>query len=1264
MALFSRGNVWAVALALGTFMLISMMLYLSVESNARRRTALYGDEEGDKFEERQNAIRRRIETLKSEVVENRKLLEELGKKLERIGNNAMNDGGEERRNGLNGGENADRNQNGAQKEEAEEIEGRERGVLRKPLQQQQIQQDRLDTFRAQICAPKDAAMTHNATTDVQMLSLYDILPFDNPDGGVWKQGWPITYDPEKIRTEKRLEVVVIPHSHNDPGWLKTFEGYFEDQTRHILDGMVKHLADKSDLKFIYAEMSFFELWWSQQTEEVKKRVAKFLEEGQLEIVTGGWVMTDEANAHFFATVTELFEGHEFLQNQLGYTPRHHWSIDPFGLSPTLSYVLNRANLTHMAIQRVHYSVKKHLARHKQLEFVWRQLFSTSVGGQSGDTQRQTHSDDIVAHMFPFYSYDAPHSCGPDPKVCCQFDFRRLGHGPISCPWGVNPVPITADNVAERAQLLADQYRKKAQLYGHNILLVPLGDDFRFDEDSEWTDQYANYKLLFEFMNGKKEWNINARFGTLGDYFDALERRLVEKQADDLKREGILRHSVKKPENRGALSADSPSSAASLSLLPLLSGDFFTYADRDDHYWSGFFTSRPFYKHMDRTLQHLLRAADIFYTMARWESKGNSEKGEEDGGDFDLLFDPLVRARRALSLFQHHDGVTGTARTNVMTDYGEKMLQALEDSKRILAKSVQRLLAIPKLHLRVDEAHFVDRLPQKVVLGATTALAIANPMGHGRREVICVHVDSVERRIESHENTEGSQTDTVPQQIGPVLFIDLRGHLAHFHDKFELCFVAQLPPFGMAHFRLVESSSQLGDGAQKATIRQSKNSAFESRVFDSEPIKSDEQTVTLRNSHLVASFDASSGLLRSIRQEENAEIGVELSFVHYGARTHDPNRAPKDLSGDSRSGAYLFLPDGPAKPLSADGNSFLVVSGPVRQYVHIKGPVEVGIRHQIALDVDARHLTILNNVNLATESAADRGDRAQHGANIELAMRLRVPSMRQDNFFTDLNGFQMIRRRRQPQLPLQAHFYPMPGAAFIEDADSRLSLLGRQALGVASLEKGEMQVMLDRRLAQDDDRGLGQGVEDNLLTESRFHLLLEHFDRFSSPPPSSSAEGTIAFHSLAAHHSSLRLHYPPISLAGQMDDPKEFKALRPFVSVLRHSFPCNFHPVTLRTLSHPTVYSPNSSSTRPRDEAALILHRFGIECRLGTPLGESNCLAGMATAEGIDAFKLFDGRPRTVRRGSLTLLYTNGTNIGQGEQIAMEPMELATLRVAF
>ena len=70
-------------------------------------------------------------------------------------------------------------------------------------------------------------------------------------------------------------------------------------------------------------------------------------------------------------------------------------------------------------------------------------------------------------------------------------------------------------------------------------------------------------------------DFQIKFGTLSDYFSTVYER----------------------------TSSSPGDANS---FPVLSGDFFAYSDREDHYWTGYFTSRPFYKRLDRVVEHHLR----------------------------------------------------------------------------------------------------------------------------------------------------------------------------------------------------------------------------------------------------------------------------------------------------------------------------------------------------------------------------------------------------------------------------------------------------------------------------------------------------------------------------------------------------------------------------------------------------------------------------------------------------------------------------------
>ena len=58
-----------------------------------------------------------------------------------------------------------------------------------------------------------------------------------------------------------------------PGWIKTLTRYYQDQTSKILDQMVIKMQEHPKMTFIWAEISYFSMWWDT-ADYGKKQVVK------------------------------------------------------------------------------------------------------------------------------------------------------------------------------------------------------------------------------------------------------------------------------------------------------------------------------------------------------------------------------------------------------------------------------------------------------------------------------------------------------------------------------------------------------------------------------------------------------------------------------------------------------------------------------------------------------------------------------------------------------------------------------------------------------------------------------------------------------------------------------------------------------------------------------------------------------------------------------------------------------------------------------
>ncbi|CAL8113292.1 unnamed protein product [Orchesella dallaii] len=148
----------------------------------------------------------------------------------------------------------------------------------------------------------------------------------------------------------QVQVFVLPYSHNDPGWLQTFEGYFYSKTKQIINNAVIKLSSYENMTFAWSEISFLSKWWDEASTAQKDLLKKHVKERRLEILTGGWVMSDESCSSFLGLLHQLVEGHQWIKQHLSVTPNAAWSIDPFGHGSTMPYILKAAGIDIMVIQ--------------------------------------------------------------------------------------------------------------------------------------------------------------------------------------------------------------------------------------------------------------------------------------------------------------------------------------------------------------------------------------------------------------------------------------------------------------------------------------------------------------------------------------------------------------------------------------------------------------------------------------------------------------------------------------------------------------------------------------------------------------------------------------------------------------------------------------------------------------------------------------------------------------------------------------------------
>jgi len=166
--------------------------------------------------------------------------------------------------------------------------------------------------------------------------------------------------------------------------------------------------------------------------------------------------------------------------------------------------------------------------------------------------------------------------------------------------------------------------------GQNIML-PIGCDFAYQNASA---EYRQLELLIDYVNKHNTANITLVMSTPSQWLEAVKKENVS--------------------------------------WPVKYDDIFPYSDAENDYWTGYFTSRPSAKKQVRDVSALMNAQSKLY--AQRVIRYNASES-----DLQRIIENKRQMLEQLSIYLHHDAITGTAKQYVADDYTERISRAIDFS---------------------------------------------------------------------------------------------------------------------------------------------------------------------------------------------------------------------------------------------------------------------------------------------------------------------------------------------------------------------------------------------------------------------------------------------------------------------------------------------------------------------------------------------------------------------------------------------------------